>query len=360
MISYANWRGQGLPQDQWPTVDQTEWQALFLEGDIFDGMGTATAWRDQTRKTNAKHYGHWLGWLSSIDRLDTDVQPWDRVQEDIVRLYIKTEMGRVASVTVYARLRGLTSVMLKMCPGTNWQWLQYLTNRIKNWSKPSRDLSARILPADQIYSGVLAQLSHLSESGLDTPRLRIAYRDALMLGIVIACPVRLKNFAQTRLGHELVLKTGSWHLTFEDFSTKTGTTLKFHAPATLSPYISHYVERIRGEFPGATRHAGVWAGSKGAPLSEISIYGRMMIASKKLFGVAINPHSFRTIAATFLAETSKEDVYHAGRLLGHRDIKTTEDHYIRASQLTASRKVNRVLAELAADPPAKQPHRRSP
>jgi site-specific recombinase XerC len=358
MSGRANWSGQDLPQDQWPTADRAEWQTLFRKGDIFDGMGTATSWRDQTRNTNARHYGHWLGWLSITGRLDSSVQPWDRVEEDIVRQYIKMEMGRVASVTVYGRLRGLTSVMLKMRPGINWQRLQHLTNRIKSWSKPSRDLSARTLPADQIYSGVLAHLFYLSESGLGTPRLRIAYRDTLMMGVATACPVRLKNFAQIRLGHELMLKKDCWHLTFEDTSTKTGTTLKFQAPPKLAPYINRYVECIRPEFPGAAKHSGIWAGSKGAPLSEISIYGRMMTASKKLFGVAINPHAFRTIAATFLAEASVEDVYHASRLLGHHSLKTTEGHYIRASQLTASRKVNRVLEELAADPPAKQRHRR--
>lgn len=355
----ANWHGKGLPQDQWPTVDQTEWQGLFRIGDIFDGMGTAVSWRSQTRKTNAKHYGHWLGWLRYTDRLDTDAQPWDRVQEDCVREYLKTEMERVASVTVYGRLRGLTSVMLKMRPDIDWQWLQDLTNRFKGWSTPSRDHRARILPADQIYSRALAQLARLSASDLNTPTLRIAYRDAVMLAIAITCPVRLRNFTQTRLGQELVLRNSCWHLTFDDASTKNGATLKFHIPATLEPYVSHYVDYIRTEFPGATLHTGLWAGSKGAPLSEISIYGRMMITSKKLFGVAINPHAFRTIAATFLAEASVKDVYHASRLLGHRDLKTTEDHYIRASQLTASRKVNRVLEELAADPSTKQPHRRN-
>ncbi|MCZ6679110.1 MAG: site-specific integrase [Candidatus Poribacteria bacterium] len=349
----ANWQGQGLPQERWPLADQAAWHALFLIGNIFDGMGTAVAWRHQTRNTNAKHYGHWLGWLSFAGQLDTDVQPWDRVNDDNVRQFLKTEMERVASVTVYARLRGLASVMLKMRPDIDWQWLKDLTNRIKSWSTPSRDHRERILPADQIYSGVLTQLSHLSNNSPYTPRLRLAYRDALMMGLAVACPVRLKNFAQIRVGHELKRLNGGWTLAFVGANIKNGTDFKFHAPAKLAPYISRYMESIRPGVPGAAYHTGLWAGSKGAPLSEISIYGRMMIASKNLFGVAINPHSFRPIAATFLAETSVEDVYHASRLLGHRDLRTTEDHYIRASQLTASRKVNRLLGDLAPDLPAK-------
>lgn len=156
-----------------------------------------------------------------------------------------------------------------------------------------------------------------------------------------------------------MLTNRNWHMTFEDSSTKNDVTLKFHIPATLAPYITHYVECLRSKFPGATQHAGFWAGSMGAPLSMITLYDRIMITSKRLFGVAINPHAFRAIAATYLAETSVSDVYHASRLLGHRDLKTTEVHYIRASQLTASRKVNHVLEDLAAGPPARQQHRRT-
>ena len=118
-----------------------------------------------------------------------------------------------------------------------------------------------------------------------------------MLGVAISCPVRLKNFAQIKLGHELKLANGDWHLTFEDTSTKNEVTLKFHIPETL--------------------------------------------------------------AATFLAKNSVSDLYHASRLLGHRDLRTTEVHYIRASQLTASRKVNHVLEDLAAEPSAKHQHRRN-
>lgn len=93
MNSNADWRGQGLPQDQWPLSDQAEWQALFREGDIFDGMGTAVAWKERTRDTNVKHYGHWLGWLTYSGQLDTDVRAWDRVQEDSVRALSKNGNG---------------------------------------------------------------------------------------------------------------------------------------------------------------------------------------------------------------------------------------------------------------------------
>jgi integrase len=68
--------------------------------------------------------------------------------------------------------------------------------------------------------------------------------------------------------------------------------------------------------------------------------------SLELFGVALSPHEFRTIAATALAESSPEDALYARPLLGHRQPETTAKHYIHASQLKASRQVADALVRI--------------
>ena len=50
--------------------------------------------------------------------------------------------------------------------------------------------------------------------------------------------------------------------------------------------------------------------------------------------------------ATFLAERPSEDALRAPALLGHRDRRTTERHYIRASRLQAGRDVTAALLDL--------------
>ena len=60
----------------------------------------------------------------------------------------------------------------------------------------------------------------------------------------------------------------------------------------------------------------------------------------------INPHSFRTCAATSFALRSPGLARLAAALLGHRDFRTTETYYIKADQLEASRGVNAVLGAL--------------
>jgi len=80
-------------------------------------------------------------------------------------------------------------------------------------------------------------------------------------------------------------------------------------------------------------------------MAEETIYASVMATSAQLFGTALNPHSFRSLAATLLAETSPEDALHARPLLGHRQMETTEKHYIRASQLSAARELWRNLGD---------------
>jgi integrase len=86
-------------------------------------------------------------------------------------------------------------------------------------------------------------------------------------------------------------------------------------------------------------------------MAEETIYDSVMSTSRWLFGTALNPHAFRSLAATLLAETSPEDALHARPLLGHRQPQTTEQYYIRASQRQSAWKVAEALQEIRdADP----------
>ena len=78
-------------------------------------------------------------------------------------------------------------------------------------------------------------------------------------------------------------------------------------------------------------------------MAEIRIYGAVIPRTRALFGTAINPHAFRSIAATFLAESSPGDALHARPLLGHRQPDTTERYYVSASQFEAARSISGAL-----------------
>lgn len=64
----------------------------------------------------------------------------------------------------------------------------------------------------------------------------------------------------------------------------------------------------------------------------------------------INPHLFRTCAATTIADELSGKERLAAPFLGHRDFGTTERHYVRAEQTRASQSVVTALQALRTKP----------
>ena len=94
----------------------------------------------------------------------------------------------------------------------------------------------------------------------------------------------------------------------------------------------------------------------GRPLAPETLYMRITLVTERLFGVAINPHAFRSIAATALTGRSAEDELHARPLLGHIRSQTTETHYVHASPIKAGRRVAETL-RLIRDAPVRRADR---
>lgn len=333
----------------WPGTDQQAWNALFRDGDIFDGRGAALQWRPATKRTNLKHYARWLAWLESEGILDRSAEPWSRATPAVIDAYARHEIGRVAPVTVSSALIGLKCVLIKMNPDKDWAWFRDITNRLKVWAKPARTRRDRVLPSKAMMATVADEHRRLSSDGSETRTADLAFREALLVGLLICCPIRLKNLACLRIGEHLQRVGNEWHLSFPSPETKNYQDLTYVLPQILVPALDHYLAEVRPRFPGADGSAALFMSLKGNPLAYESIYGRVMIVTKRLFGVDINPHGFRTIAATFLSERSTRDALFARPLLGHRSPATTEKYYIRASKIEASRRVSDAIIRLRND-----------
>lgn len=335
-----------LPFEHWPEADQVAWTDLFREGDLLDGQCTACHWAAATRRTNLKHYARWLGWCAATGRLDAATQPCDRASREAIESFARALLAETAPRTAASGMIGLKCVLQRMAPEADWSWLKSLTNRLDSWAVSSRAPRLFHMTATEMFERALVELKRLSVIPAPKPRTLMAYRDTLIVALLLACPLRLRNLAMMELGRHLVRIGDEWHLRFEPGETKTGQPLHLIVPAALTRFMDEYLERIRPAFPGVGSHRCVWAAQKGRPMAEETIYDRVVQTSERLFGTALNPHAFRTLAATLLAETSPEDALRARPLLGHRQFATTEQFYIRANQLSAARRVADALQRI--------------
>ena len=335
--------------EDWPEADRLAWEGLFAAADIFDDAGLARHWRPATRVTNARHYARWLGHLARRDELDPEIAPAVRLTPERVLVYATELTETVAPRTAASAVIGLKVVMKSMAPETDWRWLMDVSNRLNTWAKPSIDRTPAMRPIDEIHHAARTELDRHMGTPLRRRLDRVAYRDALIVLLLSACPIRLFNLSGLRIGTQLRQEGDRWTIRLNEAETKNGQRLSYMLPRHVAPYLSIYLERIRPSFRPADGETALWLGFEGGLLTPHSIYGRIVLVTERLFGTPINPHLFRSCGATTLVEQAPEAARLAAPLLGHRYFQTTERYYVKAGQLVAGRQVSAALAAIAAD-----------
>ena len=201
-----------LPIAQWPAVDLAAWETVIRPGDILDGHGAATHWRPATRRTNGQHYGRWLGYLVAIRALDPTAMPADRVTRERIRGYITHLEDRIAPRTVVSALVGLKELIKAMAPDGSWRWLAEICNAHNRMARPITDKRSRMRDTGEIVQTAVAEMDRLLMGPLVTRLDRVALRDSLMLALLAARPLRLKNFAALACGRHLIPVAEGWEI----------------------------------------------------------------------------------------------------------------------------------------------------
>ena len=264
-----------------------------------------------------------LGYLAWTGTLDADTAPADRVTREAVRAYHQHLATLVAPITRLSMLVGLKVMMQAMAPDRSWRWLQDVCNRIQITARPSKDKRSRMRPTAEIVAAALRELKSLP-CPVTTIKQALAYRDAFMLALMAARPLRVKNFAGLELGRHLTRTEHNWLITIPAAETKTKQPIAFDLPEMLLPWLERYLSEVRILFPGAAESTRLWMGKDGVLTDQQSIGDRITRLTRRLFGTSINPHLLRDCAASSLANDSVEMAQAAPALLGHRHRSTTE------------------------------------
>lgn len=338
---------RALPVAEWPLGDRQAWLAAQMTGDVFDEEGRAAHWAVRTRQTNEQHYGRWLGYLRWTGMFDEAAAPAARVTREAVRAYNGHLTTIVAPRTRLSMLVGLKVMMQAMTPGKNWRWLQDACNRVQINAKSSRDKRGQMRPTPEIFAAALAELEQLPRTALSMKQA-LAYRDALMLALLAARPLRKKNFTGLELGRHLIPVEDNWLLTISAEETKTRQPVSFDLPEPLLPWFAHYLSEVRPLFPHAAESSRLWLGKEGVMRDPNMVRHRLTKLTQRLFGTSINPHLLRDCAASSLAAISADMARAAAALLGHRQFSTTERYYIQADNLAASRRHGATLDQIKA------------
>ena len=336
-----------LHVEHWPEADQTAWNQATSAGHVLDDdLGRGAAWRSVTREKVRKGYGRWLSFLISIDGLDPGKAPADRIVLKNVKPYVLLLQDQVGSWTVWTYVVSLYLTAKAFEPERDWRWLYRITARLKVMRQASRNKLPKLRPPEQIAAWAYERLDTLQAGSDRRPTTVLQYCDALLIAVLINCPLRLRNLVMIRIGQHLKWTGDAYRLDFIPDEVKTDRYLSLPLPAILTPYIDTWIDEWRAVLLKDLDIDALWIGIRGDPIFERGIYQRICRTTKAAFGIAINPHLFRDIAVTSVVDLTPENVGITAPLLGHINPKTTEEHYMHANQIKSGRRYRDSVATL--------------
>ena len=327
-----------LPLEDWPAVDRAGWNAAVDSGDLLDDGGLGSRWTEGTRRKYSESYGAWLAFLERSGELDVELAPSERITPERLRAFIDEMIDRGSSRSVALRVNDIRFTLRAMCPGSDLAWLAPVIGRLKARFSPRLARPAPPVSARQIYAAGLqlieAATSHATNQKAVPQALK--FRDGLMLALLIARPLRRRNFVNLEVGNHLLKAHGRYVLNISADETKGRRPLEHPVPVDLTEPLDMYIGQYRMILLDGNRSDRLWITKDGMPFSEMGFSNWSKKLTRRVLGHELRPHAFRHIAATSIAT---EDPAHAriiAEILGHTTLTTSDRHYNRARQAEAA------------------------
>ena len=230
---------RSLPFADWPLIDQDLWRSAVAEGDILDGAGPGAHWAPATKDNTRKAYGYWLGWLAGNGALDGTGHPMNRITPVRVRDYIARLESTVASSTIFIYVLDILRLAKAVAPDRDWTWLTDIKKRLWARATPAKDKASKIRASEELFGLGLDLME--SADGFRcryNPRASTTrYRDGLIIALLAARPVRLRNLASIEIGRHLVRIDDIYWLRFGAEETKNRKHIEVPLPTVLTPHI---------------------------------------------------------------------------------------------------------------------------
>jgi integrase len=335
-----------LKFEDWPAADQAGWRQLFAPGDIFDEGSSAAHLSQASRRDLQCAYARFLGFLQRHNPDVLLLAPDRRLTSNVVAEYVYEIRQTNSYLSVATELHHLRLALRLLCVGSDWSWLHAIQKRIATRA-PRKNGANTAITSEQLYElGLQLMVQAEKDAAVSkktTKNQALMYRDGLLIAILAAIPLRRRTLTALQIGEHLTKSANGWLLHIPAKDAKARRALEFSISSDMSVRIDQYLDHFRKHIPGAARHCGLWASSKGSSMNDGAIYDAVCRRTRAAFGLAINLHRFRHAAGAFWSIEDPVNVRGVRDLLGHTSFKTTEVHYIKSQSRNAARRYSKVL-----------------
>jgi integrase len=329
---------RSLAVHEWPDADRRPWEVACRPGGRLTPGGAASYLAQVSREDFARRYGAFLGFLQRTGRLKNAAEPAAQVTLPNVTAYLGDLRARVRSVTIYNCIYKLRRAAELLAPAADFSWLAEIEKDLALVMEPRSKIDRLVFTGRLVEAGLklVAEAQQLAPNEFSRAR---GVRNGLMIALLALCPIRIKNFATLEIGSSFKEVQGHWWIALPRVSTKSRRPDERAVPQLLNSSIMLYLEESR---PILLRSTGVtnalWISSTtGRRMTTKNLGILISRITLQTIGVDVSPHLFRAAAASTAAAHGGNTPHLASALLSHIDPRVTEQHYNRASSISAGK-----------------------
>ena len=340
----AKARIRSLPIEFWPEADRKAWIAACQPSQRLKRGGAGSHMKPITLSDLERRYGYFLDCMNRQGLLDPNKAAGGHVTPENVDTYFEELTARVGSVTVQGSIYKLRRACELIDPARDLSWLTDIEKDLALVMVPRSKTDRWVLTEVLVEAGLT--LIAEAESSRTMSKLGQArqVRNGLMVAMLAMHSIRLKNFADLKIGRNLVEIKGSWWIVLSASETKERRPDERRIDDLLQPALDCYLRKYRPVLAGALSTTALWLSSDdGNPMTYHGVARALTETTRSTIGVAVSPHLFRTAIASSAAIHGGANPHLASALLHHRGSAVTEAHYNRASSLSAAESLRNIV-----------------
>lgn len=339
---------RSLPIDQWPSTDREAWTAACRPGQRLMRGGAGSHLKQVTLLDLARRYGYFLDFLDRSGLLDRDAAAAGLVALETVDKYIQELKERVRSVTTYGSIYKLRRASQLLDPCRDFRWLIEIEKDLALDMRP-RSKADRLVLTEVLVEAGLTLIAEAESSATLSPLAKARqFRNGLMVAMLAMHPIRLNNFVSLEIGRNVSNTDGSWWIALSAAETKEKRPDERRIDETIAPALGKYLNMYRPALTMKDGQSGaLWLSSNtGQAMTYHAVAATIERTTRVAIGVGISPDMFRTSAASSAAVHAGHNPHLGSALLHHRDKRVTEQHYNRASSLSAAKAFGQLIKQL--------------
>ena len=232
-----------------------------------------------------------------------------------------------------------------IAPGRDFTWLAEIGKDLALVMRPRSKFDRLVLTEVLVEAGLtlIQEAEHLANMTKLARACQV--RNGLMVALLALCPIRRKNFAALEIGRSFVKIKGTWWIVLSASETKERRADERPVHELLTPVIDRYLDQHRPVLARSDNPpSALWLSQKsGTPISDKEVARVIRTTTLSTVGVEVSPHLFRTSAASTAAVYGGENPYLGSALLHHTDPRVTNEHYNRATSLSAAESFRQIV-----------------